>query len=159
MGIRFFDAALLDGLVAQARTVPRRRAHHNLHTDLGAPAQRLLVAMEPDSYVRPHCHLDPDKAETLVLLRGSLGVLTFDADGAVTDTQVIRAGGALPGCDVPPGVWHAIVALESGTVFAEAKAGPYVPLSEAEWGRWAPAETAPAATAYLAAMTGLFTLA
>lgn len=159
MGIRFFDAVLLDGLVAQARAVPRRRAHHNLHTDPGAPAQRLLVAMEPDSYVRPHCHLDPDKAETLTLLRGSLGVLSFDAGGAVTETQVMRAGGAILGCDMPPGVWHAIVALEGGTVFAEAKAGPYVPLSDAEWGGWAPAEGEPAAAAYLAAMARLFTLA
>jgi cupin fold WbuC family metalloprotein len=159
MGIRFFDAPLLDGLVVQARTLPRRRAHHNLHTDLGAPAQRLLVAMEPDSYVRPHCHLDPDKAETLIVLRGSLGVLIFDGSGAVTETQVMRAGGAVLGYDVPPGVWHSIVALESGTVFAEAKAGPYVPLSDAEWGGWAPPEGESAVAAYLAAMTRLFTLA
>ena len=75
MSASFLDAALLDGLVTQARSVPRRRAHHNLHTDLAAPAQRLLVAMEPDSFVRPHLHLDPHKAETLVILRGRLGVL------------------------------------------------------------------------------------
>lgn len=159
MGPVFLDSALLDGLVAQARTVPRRRAHHNLHRDLGAPAQRLLVAMEPDSYVRPHCHLDPDKAETLIVLLGCVGVLIFDAGGAVVETQVMRAGGAILGYDVPPGVWHSIVALESRTVFAEAKAGPYMPLGEAEWGSWAPPEGDPAAAAYLAAMGKLFTLA
>lgn len=158
MGLVFFDAALLDGLVAQARTASRRRAHHALHTDLGAPAQRLLVAMEPDSYVRPHCHLDPAKAETLIVLRGGVGVLIFDADGAVAATQVMRAGGAILGYDVPPGVWHSIVALESGTVFAEAKAGPYAPLREAEWGGWSPAEGEPAAAACLAAMVRRFTL-
>lgn len=159
MGITFLDAPLLDGLVAQARTAPRRRAHHNLHADLGAPAQRLLVAMEPDSYVRPHRHLDPTKAETLIVLRGSVGVLIFEAGGAVAGTQVMRAGGAILGYDVPPGVWHSIVALESGTVFAEAKAGPYAPLCEAEWGGWSPAEGAPAAAAFRAAMTKRFTLA
>ena len=55
----FLDAALLDELCARARSVPRLRAHHNLHDSPEAPAHRLLVAMEPGSYVRPHRHLDP----------------------------------------------------------------------------------------------------
>ncbi len=152
----FLDAALLDGLVEKARTAPRRRSHHNLHTDLNAPAQRLLVAMEPDSYVCPHCHRDATKAETLFVLRGCLGALIFDASGRVLEARVLTAGGANVGYDVPPGVLHAIVALESGTVFLEAKAGPYVPLDNSEWGDWAPLEGSPGVPAYLAAMKAAF---
>lgn len=148
----FLEAGLVDGLVDKARTASRRRCHHNLHTDLNAPAQRLLVAMEPDSYVRPHCHLDSAKAETLVVLRGRLGALIFSVEGQVLEARVLAAGGACIGYDVPPGVWHSIVALESGTVFLEAKAGPYVPLDDGEWGGWAPQEGSPEAPVYLASL-------
>ena len=113
------DAGLVDGLVDKARTASRRRCHHNLHTDLNAPAQRLLVAMEPDSYVRPHCHLDPNKSETIIPLRGRLGALVFDGEGKVLEARVIAPEAGSFGFHVPAGVFHSIVALESGTVFIE----------------------------------------
>lgn len=148
----FLEAGLLDQLVEQARQSPRRRAHHNLHTNMADPAQRLLVAMEPDSYVRPHCHFDPAKAETLIILRGCLGVLVFDEVGWVVEFREMRPGGPVIGYDMPPGRFHSIVALEEGTVFMEAKAGPYVPLAEAEWAPWAPPEGAAEVPGFVAGM-------
>ncbi len=148
----FLDAGLLDRLVGEARAALRLRAHHKLHADLSAPAHRLLVAMEPDSYVRPHCHLDPAKAETIIVLRGRLGTLIFNDDGSLREVCEMTPGGAVIGFDVPPGVFHSIVALESGTVFVEIKAGPYAAPVEAEWGGWAPAEGQPGVPAYLASM-------
>ncbi len=152
----FLEAGLVDQLIDKARAAPRQRSHHNLHTDLDALAQRLLVAMEPDSYVRPHCHRDAAKGETVIVLRGRLGALIFDAAGQVLEARVLSAGGANVGYDVPPGVLHAIVALESGTVFLEAKAGPYAALDDSEWGGWAPLEGSPEAPGYLAVMKAAF---
>lgn len=40
----------------QAANTPRFRAHRNLHPELSDPVQRLAIAMEPVSYVRPHRH-------------------------------------------------------------------------------------------------------
>lgn len=159
MSANFLDAALLDRLIVQARQAPRRRAHHNLHTDLAAPAQRLLVAMEPDSFVRPHVHHDPHKAETLVILRGRMGVLLFAPDGRVTDTRLLSPGGDCLGYDVLPGCLHAVVALEPGCVFLEAKAGPYVPLAPDETPVWSPEEGSAAAQDCLRRWTALFTSA
>jgi hypothetical protein len=42
-----------------------------------------------------------------------------------------------------------MVALETGSVFFEAKAGPYVPIAAAEKASWAPAEGDAACTTYL----------
>lgn len=153
---RFIDAPLIADLLQQAEAAPRRRAHLNLHARLDDPAQRLLVAICPDSYVRPHCHLAPTKAETLWVLQGALGVLVFDETGQISDARRMEAGGACWGYDVPPGVWHSIVCLGSGTVFAEAKAGPYTPLVAAEWAPWAPEEGSPEAPAYRAALQARF---
>ena len=57
---------------------------------------------------------------------------------------------------VPAGVFHSIVALESGTVFIEIKAGPYAVPLDAEWGTWAPAEGEPGVAEALAAMGAAF---
>ena len=156
MSSHFLDAALLDELSARARSVPRLRAHHNLHDSPEAPAHRMLVAIEPGSYVRPHRHLDPNKAETIIVLRGRLGVIVFDEAGRREEAREMTPGGAVIGYNIPPGVFHSIVCLAPGTIFIEAKAGPYaVPLA-AEWGTWAPAEGEPGTAEALAAMRSAF---
>ena len=62
------DAALLNSLSAKAKESPRKRAHFNLHPELNDPVQRLCIAMEPNTYVRPHRHSDPESWELLMIL-------------------------------------------------------------------------------------------
>ena len=90
------------------------------------------------------------------MLRGRLGLVEFDDAGAVMRTLKVGAGGAAIGVDVAHGTWHTAVALEDETVFLEAKAGPYLPLTAEEKAPWAPAENSPEAAAYLAKMKVLF---
>lgn len=146
--IRLIDQSLFADLASAARQAPRRRLHRNFHPDDAYPAHRLLIAIEPDSYVPPHRHLNPDKDETLLVLRGTLGVAFFDAAGEVERSVVLRAGGETLGVDIPHGVFHTVFALETGTVFFEAKAGPYVPVSADERAAWAPAEGDAGVAAY-----------
>lgn len=77
--IRLIDQSLLADLIGAARQAPRLRVHRNFHPNDASPAHRLLIAIEPGSYVPPHRHLNPDKDETLLVLRGSLGVVFFEA--------------------------------------------------------------------------------
>lgn len=147
--IQAIDHMLMAGLIETARQAPRRRANRNFHPYDAYPAHRLLVAIEPDSYVPPHRHLNSDKDETLLILRGSLGVLFFDGHGEVERRVILRAGGETLGVDIPHGVFHTVCALETATVFFEAKAGPYVPVSAEEKAGWAPAEGGGEVPAYL----------
>lgn len=150
------DRTLLDAVSAAARTAPRLRKNHNLHpSDLSA-CHRLLNAIEPGSYIRPHRHLSVEKDEAFVCLRGRLGVLTLDADGNVLATVLLSACGENVAVDIPHGVYHTAVSLESGTIFFEAKAGPYLPLAPEEVAGFAPAEGSPEAAAYLERLTALF---
>jgi len=144
------DDALLDEVCAEAAASPRRRKNRNFHPRDDHPAHRLLNAMQPDSYIPPHRHLDPHKDETFVVLRGLLGLLVFDDAGNVVRCLKVGAGGTALGIDIPHGTWHTAVALEPDTVFLEAKAGPYLPFLAAEKAPWAPAENAPEAAQYLA---------
>jgi cupin fold WbuC family metalloprotein len=154
--ITLIDDAMLDALCAEAAASPRRRKNRNFHPTDAHPGHRLLNAMQPDSYIPPHRHLDPNKDETFVVLRGSLGVLILDDAGNVVQAVKVGAGGTAVGVDIPHGAWHTAVALADDTVFLEAKAGPYLPPAAEEKAAWAPAENSAGAAAYLAVMKALF---
>lgn len=154
-GVRIVDVALLDELSERAAASPRKRMNHNFHRDDDV-VHRLLNAVEPDSYIPPHRHLDPAKAEPIVALRGSFGLVLFDEGGTVQRCVTFGSGGQAVAVELPPGQYHSLVSLEPGGVFFEAKAGPYRPLSPEERAPWAPAEGTPEAAAYFAHLRGLF---
>ena len=140
---------LLHQLTESARTSPRLRMNHNLHSSDESRCHRLLNAIEPGSYIRPHRHLDPEKDEAFILISGRIGVILFSDTGEVTEAVTLSRQGGILAADIPNGVFHTAVSLEPGTVFFEAKAGPYRPLSPAETAVWAPPEGDGGASQYL----------
>jgi len=152
-----FDKTLADALCAQSRSSPRRRAHHALHQSDTDLVHRLFVAIQPDSYVPAHRHLDPNKSETLVVLRGRLGFLEFDDLGAILVQQILCPQDDSWGITIPAGNWHSLIALQPDTLFFEAKAGPYLALTENERAPWAPPEGSPEPALALARLASLFT--
>jgi cupin fold WbuC family metalloprotein len=153
---QIIDRDFLMRVSSQAKASTRRRKNYNFHASEIDPCHRLLNAIEPDSYIQPHCHHDAAKDETLIVVHGRLGVILFDERGAVTATAVLAPAGESVGVNIPHGMYHTLVALEPGSVFFEAKAGPYVPLTPREKAPWAPAEGEPRAASYLADLTRLF---
>ena len=119
--IRIFDSSFLDPLAREAAETPRRRKNANLHAANEYPCHRLFNALQPDTYIQPHCHAAPSKDETVVMLRGKLGLVEFDSNG-----QVISATTVLPGMtiDIPHGTFHGWCCLEADSIFFETKAGP-----------------------------------
>ena len=155
--MRIIDQTLLDRISAEARGNPRLRKNFNLHPSDDFCCHRLLNAMEPGSYIRPHRHLDPLKDESIVMVRGRMGAISFDEKGEVIVGSILTAGGENVAVDVPHGRFHTFICLESGTVFFESKAGPYRPLSEEEKAPWSPAEGSTEAASYLERLELLFT--
>lgn len=153
MSVQLVDQALLAALVDAAGAAPRRRQHRNLHASYGEACQRLLNAIEPDSYIRPHRHsLDP-KTETLVALRGLFALVLFEDDGAVREvlcfgTEQYRDARAAA-VELAPHAWHTVLALVPGAVLLELKAGPFDPGAAKELATWAPEEGSGDAAAYL----------
>ena len=147
--MKIINKQILDQLSGLARENGRLRKNWNIHPDDDFPAHRLLNAMEPASYIRPHRHLDPNKDETFIILRGRLGVLMFDDDGQVTGTVLLDASGDTIGVDIPYGQFHTAVSLQPGTIFFEAKSGPFRPLTEDEKAHWSPEDGSEKAFGYL----------
>jgi cupin fold WbuC family metalloprotein len=148
--MKIINRQLLDELTVAAQESPRLRKNWNIHPADDFPAHRLLNAMEPSSYIRPHRHLDPLKDETFMIVRGKLGILVFDDAGTVKEKVLLDAEGESIGADIPAGLFHTAVSLESGTIFFEAKAGPYTPLQDGEKPSWAPEDGSVGAESYLA---------
>ena len=155
--MKLITSQLLERVIGEARTSPRRRKNYNFHPSDESRCNRLLNALEPGTYIRPHRHLDPEKEELMLLLRGRMGMIFFDECGNVTGTACLAAGSDTFGIDIPAGQYHSIVCLEEDTVFLEAKAGPYRPFLPEELSHWAPAEGTPEVAGYLAGLERLFT--
>ena len=136
------DERQLSRLAEQVAASARRRSHILLHTDHQDPVQRLLIGLEPGSYVRPHLH--SFQWEMIVLLRGRLDLLIFDPEAELVQRLVLAA--ASPVAQVPLGTWHSGVALQPGTLVLEVKPGPYRPNEFAEW---APSEGETVAAAFV----------
>jgi cupin fold WbuC family metalloprotein len=147
--MKIITSELLQQLTESARTSPRLRKNHNLHPSDGSRCHRLLNAIEPASYIRPHRHLDIEKDEAFILMSGRLGIIQFSETGEVAETVILSRQEGVLAADVPNGVFHTAVSLEPGTVFFEAKSGPYLPLSPAESAAWAPPEGSDGAVQYL----------
>ena len=154
--VSLINSDTLADLSAAARQSPRLRKNFNFHASDDALCHRLLNALEPGTYVRPHRHLNSEKEETMIALSGRFGILIFDEAGKVIQEVLMAAGEDCPGINIPAGVFHSIVSLESGSVFFESKSGPYVAIAEAEKAGWAPAEGEAGCAAYLADMIARF---
>jgi cupin fold WbuC family metalloprotein len=145
------DRDLIERKVREASANTRMREVLLLHNGDDDALQRMVNAIEPSSYIRPHRHRTPPRPEPLALLSGSAGFVTFHDDGTLdTENFVLleREKGAVA-IDCRESVWHTFIALESGTVLFEVKPGPFNDTTDKEFAPWAPEEHAPEAPEYL----------
>jgi cupin fold WbuC family metalloprotein len=144
--IKTTTAENIDEMLAAAETAERRRTHRCLHASSDDPVQRLFVAGMQNTYFRPHRH--PKIAETAVMVRGVLDILTFDDDGVVIGRERCSPSAGALTFDIDANVWHCGVVITESAVFFEAKPGPYDADTISEFADWAPPEGSPEAPAY-----------
>lgn len=155
--MKIFNADYLDRLIVEAQVNSRKRQHSNIHESYADSCQRLFNAIEPGSYIRPHRHASDPRDELLVAVRGLMALVTFDDNGIAT--SVLRLGtekygsATTPAAEVPSDVWHTVIALESGCVLLETKAGPFDPSQPKDLAPWAPPEFSIDAGQYLKTLT------
>jgi cupin fold WbuC family metalloprotein len=151
--IQILNRALLDDLIERAHRSSRLRVNHNFHASTEDNPHRFLNVMLKGTYVAPHRHLDPPKAESFLVLEGEVAFFIFDDSGNVVRTEVV--GRDPIGIDLPPGVWHTLTPLSEHAVCYEVKPGPYSVATDKEFASWAPREGDPAAAAYLESLLAI----
>jgi cupin fold WbuC family metalloprotein len=134
------DREMLSRLVKQARSAPRMRKNLNFHRVSDDPMHRMLHAMEPETYVQPHKHENPDKREAFIILTGRVAAVQYTEKGEVCDFMILDPGRGGFGVEIAPRTWHSLICLESGSVVYEVKDGPWDPADDKFFAPWAPKE-------------------
>jgi len=123
--------AMLNGLTEQAKASERLRMNLDLRNSDTDGSQRMLNAIEPESFLPIHRH--QKTSETMVCLRGKLRVEYYDElERTCTESFILEPNGMNVAVSIPIGIWHTVHALESGTCILEMKNGAYEPLSEVD---------------------------
>ena len=143
----------LQGVSETARGLPRLRKNLNVHETLDASVQRLFNAMEPGTYIRPHRHARPNGWELMLAIHGRFAILLFDHQGHVIERHELSSQSGPVAAEIPAQAWHTVVSLESGTVMFEIKEGPYTPVEDKDFAHWAPQESDPKASGFIAWFT------
>jgi cupin fold WbuC family metalloprotein len=116
-------------MAGEAIQSERKRVHLLLHAGHGDQVQRLIIVLQPGTYVRPHHH--PEQWEMLILLQGRGELLRFGPAGEIVGRSEMSA--SAPVVQIPVGMWHGFRVIEPGTAIMEVKPGPYRPSEFAEW--------------------------
>ncbi|MDO4948976.1 MAG: WbuC family cupin fold metalloprotein [Bacteroidales bacterium] len=116
------DEKLLAELLGKAAVNPRLRQNYDLRTSSNDGSQCMLNALLPGTVIAVHRH--PMSNENVLILRGRIAEVLFDADGVETDRHILDPSAGSFGCVVPAGSWHTVEVLEP-SVILEAKDGRY----------------------------------
>lgn len=144
--------AILEEGLAESRLSPRRRMLLPIHREGEDLVQRMINFMQPGTYIQAHQHPRDWASETILVMSGVLGFITFDEDGKVITVSRLAAGDLI---DIEARVWHGVLALAPDTVILEIKRGPYDDTDKV-FAEWAPAENAEGAPDYLSWLLSLF---
>lgn len=68
---------------------PRGRVRINTHADNADPLHEMFIAIHPDSYIRPHKHLD--KSEAFHVVHGEVDIVVFEDDGRIRQVVPLAA--------------------------------------------------------------------
>ena len=150
------DRRLIQATLEKARQSPRRRMNYNFHAGPEDNPHRFLNVLLEGTYVAPHRHLRPPKAESFLVIEGRIALFCFDDDGAVRSRYLLGHGDGAEavGIDLEAGVWHSLAAVTAYAVCYEVKPGPWDPATDKEFAPWAPREGEPGAAEYLARLLG-----
>jgi len=133
-GIQLLDTSLFRDLIDRARRSPRLRTNHNFHASPEDNPHRFLNVMEKGTYITPHRHVDPPKAESFLVLEGEIAFFTFDDSGNIITTHVL--GRDPVGIDIRPGMWHTMAVLSAHAICYEVKPGPYSATTDKDFAAW-----------------------
>ena len=149
--LQLINKELFEKVAAGAAASPRKRLNYNFHSGPNDNPHRFLNVLLRGTYIRPHRHLHPPKAETFLVLEGQAVLLTFNDAGEITARCHLSSDPEKSslGVDVPAGVWHTVIALTERVICFEVKPGPWEPVSDKEFASWSPPEGSPSCVAYV----------
>ena len=127
LGNGYISSQLLKELEKKALLSEKKRYRINLHRDLNASIQQMLIYMSSESEVPVHKH--SDREETYVLLDGSVKLNIYSEDLKLCNstilTPVTESGIFI--FQTLKNQWHDLEILTPHVLFLETTSGPFSP--------------------------------
>lgn len=79
----------IDFLRGEVAGNQKGRVRINFHQDSSDLLHEMMIAIRPDSYIRPHKH--PGKSEAFHIIYGSVDIIVFEDDGAIREVVSLAA--------------------------------------------------------------------
>ena len=111
--------------------------------------QRMVNARLSDAYLPPHRHNNPQKKESITILKGKGAFLLFNEEGNISKCSILDELGSVKTAEAPPLSWHTFVPLSEEVVVYEEASGGYDPATHKTFASWAPQEDEVGANEYL----------
>lgn len=126
-------------LKEQVPASPRKRARICIHRSPDAPIHEMIIALDRESYIRPHKHIG--KPESFHLIEGRADAIFFDDAGAIA--HVVRlAANESTFYHTIQGRFHMQIVRSDVLVFHEVTSGPFR-REETVYADWSPPEESP----------------
>ncbi len=90
--IASIGAEEVEFLRREAAGSPKGRVRINIHPDNADLLHEMIIAIRPDSYIRPHKH--PGKSEAFHVVYGEVDIVVFKDDGSILEIVPLAASGA-----------------------------------------------------------------
>ncbi len=131
---------ITDPLLNEASDCERKRKNFNFHQNADERIHRMIHATNPNTFVQPHKHENPDKFESFIILKGRVLVVEFSEEGKITDHIILDSNTKNYGVEIPATTWHTLITLEKNSLVYELKDGPWNPTDDKNFAPWAPTE-------------------
>ena len=153
--VQLIDQQLFETVLAGAQQSDRLRKNYNFHPSLSDNPHRFLNVMLKGTYITPHRHANPPKAEAFLILKGEVAFVTFKKNGEIDQIYFLHGfeKEGTHGIDIAPGVWHTLIVLSEQAICYEVKPGPYEVTTDKEFADWAPHEGSGGCQQYLQSLT------
>jgi cupin fold WbuC family metalloprotein len=130
----YINKLIINKLLEESNSSPRKRSHFLLHTSPFDQIQSLLFGLQPNTRIRAHRH--SNKTETINCIKGKLAIFFFDSMGIIDNSIILNSNEIFK---FDPTKWHSYLCLETDTIGWEVKEGPYIP-EKIEYPEWCPEE-------------------
>jgi cupin fold WbuC family metalloprotein len=143
----------IETLREAARRSAKHRARINMHAESDDLLHEMIIAIDRDSYIRPHRH--PGKSESFHIVDGAVDVVIFDDTGEITRVVSLSADPRQGNFyyRMSQALFHTLIIRTEQLIVHEVTNGPFRP-DGTDFAGFAPPDIAPdAAAAYMEELT------
>jgi cupin fold WbuC family metalloprotein len=123
--IPFVGTEMIDELAKIASFTRKKRARICMHSNERSSTHVMIIALEPDSEIKPHSHIQND--EFYYLIKGELELVKYNEQGVELENIHLKPlnVGTMTMCKMPSKTIHTVKSVKETAIYIEITNGPF----------------------------------